>query len=81
MVKISRDKIVKYAELNGWKPWGKLRKYGGSYYQCFRKGNHYAWIGLASVEVSYHCLAYDFRFDPAEAKQLLKSVPPRKSSA
>jgi hypothetical protein len=49
---ISRESIVTYAMSRGWKPWGNLRDYDGSSYQCFRRGNKYAWIGLVYVE---HC--------------------------
>lgn len=55
-----RSKVVKIAKIFGFKSWGKLRKYRGSSYQCFRRRNHYAWIGIRYVEIDVEPEAFDF---------------------
>lgn len=47
---MTRDEVVELATRMGWRAHGKLRKYGHSSYQCFRRGNHYLWIGLRFIE-------------------------------
>jgi len=57
---MKRKEVIRLAESLGWKAWGKLRKYRGSSYQCFRRGNDYAWIGLWFVERSCEPIAQNF---------------------
>lgn len=56
-----RHQVVVIAKKQGWKAWGKFRLYIHSYYQCFRKGNEYAWIGWRYVERSDRVIALDFK--------------------
>lgn len=55
-----RQEVIKLAESYGWKSWGKLRKYGNSYYECFRRGNEYIWIGLRYIQTLKLGYAIDF---------------------
>jgi hypothetical protein len=71
---MNREQCVKLAQELGWKPWGKLRPRipgNGSKYQCFRRKNHYAWIGLRFVEVDTCDFAENFVDDPMGAQLLL----------
>lgn len=63
---MTRQEVVKLAKELGWKPWGKMRSrpYNGSKYQCFRRGNFYAWIGNYFVEVVTCLFAHDYVNDP-----------------
>ena len=69
---LTRDEMVAYAEAQGWKAWGRLRKYPqGSSYQAFRRKNEYVWIGFAFVERTGRGIAQDFRYAAKEAKELV----------
>lgn len=47
----------------GWMPWGKPRRRprNGSVYQCYRRGNEYAWLGSWFVERSSELVAHDYQ--------------------
>ena len=66
-----RQEVVKIAIELGWKVWGKLKKYDGSSYQCFRRKNDYAWIGLRYVEVTTSPFAVDFITNFKDVKTFL----------
>lgn len=66
-----RKELVEFALQNGWKVWGRFRRYDNSSYQCFRRGNEYAWIGWRFLEHSNYGHAIDFVLDMSEAKGLL----------
>jgi hypothetical protein len=57
---MTRNGIIAIAKRLGFKPWGNLRKYHGSSYQCFRRKNHYAWIGYRYIEIDTQMVACDF---------------------
>ena len=69
---MTRESVIKIAVKNGWKTWGKLRKYSNSSYQCFRRRSDYLWIGLAYVERTNEPIAVDFIRDEAETLSILK---------
>lgn len=69
---MTRDEIVAAAKQAGWTVWGRLRRYDHSSYQCFRRGNDYAWIGLRYVERSGYGTAEDFVADGRLAVKMLK---------
>ena len=55
--------VFKMAEDLGWKKWGGWRfSSNGSYYQCFRRGNDYAWIGVSFIERRTEPVALPFMF-------------------
>lgn len=66
-----RAEVVRLAKSLNWKPWGKLRKYGDSSYQCFRRGNEYLWIGLRYIERTSEPLAVDFVAEPSKVSNML----------
>lgn len=69
-----RHKVIEIAKAEGWKPWGTLKLYGKSSYQCFRRGNEYAWIGLAYVESAAWAHALYFPVtSKAEISRFLKA--------
>lgn len=55
---MTREQTIKLAKKQGWRPWGKLRKYQGNSYQCFRRDREYAWIGLRYVERNTHAMDF-----------------------
>jgi hypothetical protein len=70
---MTREDAVKLATSLGWKAWGRLRRYGHSSYQCFRRGNEYIWIGLAFIERSSWAHAVNFLHDAqGEIRSILK---------
>lgn len=60
---MTRDIAVMIARCYGWRPWGKLRDYEGSKYQCFRRRNNYLWIGFRFLERKDQPVACDFVAD------------------
>ena len=50
--KKDREEMFRLAKKYGWKKWGTYTKRmtGHSFYQCFRKGNRYIWIGDMFIE-------------------------------
>jgi hypothetical protein len=69
---MKRKELIEFALQNGWKVWGRFRRYGSSSYQCFRRGNKYAWIGWRFVEHTDYGIAVDFALDMHDAKDMLK---------
>ena len=69
---MTREDVTKAAIKNGWIAWGKLRKYGNSSYQCFRRRSDYLWIGLAYVERTNEPIAVDFIREESETLRILK---------
>lgn len=70
---MTREQVVALAESLDWKPWGKLRRYQRTWYQCFRRRNEYCWIGWWYVERSGYGHAEDFVSErkPNTVKELL----------
>lgn len=64
--------LVAKAVEQGWKPVGRLRlRDGSSYYQAFRRGSEYVWIGLRYIEHSKEAEAMDFVSRPTDAALFL----------
>ena len=59
---MDRIEVVKLVKKMGWKPWGKPRALPGndSKYQCFRRGNHYSWVGSRYAEIDTNGTALDY---------------------
>ena len=55
--------VFKMAEDLGWYKWGSwTTSSNGSHYQCFRRGNDYAWIGCSYIERRTEPMALPFMF-------------------
>jgi hypothetical protein len=65
----TESKARKLLIKSGFNVWGKRkpRPGNGSFYQCYRKGNLYIWLGEMYIERSDNIFALDYPYEGFEA--------------
>lgn len=46
---MNRSTVIAVAAGQGWTRCGGFRRYGPDWFECFRKGNKFCWIGFSKV--------------------------------
>lgn len=69
--KMNKRDLINLLQKLGYKVWGKPRTKSDndSKYQCYRKGNSYAWIGNMYLERSNRGFALDYPYQLVEKIQ------------